>query len=87
MTTKIINKFGCVLPSWLFPFKRKYSSILRSIEVAPEYINGEATQTVADLHLTFAGVGAEDLRKILGGKGTFFFSKNKRGILVCGYNE
>lgn len=87
MSTKIINKFGCVLPNWLFPFKRKYSSILRSIEVAPECINGEATQTVADLHLTFAGVGAEDLQKILGGKGSFFFSKNKEEITVCGYSE
>ena len=87
MTTKIINKFGCVLPNWVFPFKRKYSSILRSIEVAPEYINGEATQTVADLHLTFAGVSAEDLNKVLGGKGSFFFSNEKNEITVCGYSE
>lgn len=87
MATQIINKFGCIMPEWLFPFKRKYSSILRSIEVAPECINGNATQTVADLHLTFAGVSAEELQKILGGKGNFFFSKNKNEILVCGYNE
>lgn len=87
MNTEIINKFGCFLPNWLFPFQRKHSSILMAIEVAPEYINGEATKTVADLHLTFCGVGVEDLKKILGGKGTFFSSKSKREILVCGYNE
>lgn len=87
MNTQIINKFGCVLPEWLFPFKQKHSSILKAIEVAPECINGEATQTVGDLHLTFSDVSVEDLQKILGGKGSLFFSKNKGEILVCGYNE
>ena len=77
MSTKIINKFGCFLPNWLFPFKRKYSSILMSIEVAPEYINGEATQTVADLHITFGGVSVEEIQRILGGKGSVFKSKNE----------
>lgn len=87
MSTKIINRFDCFLPKWIFPFKRKYSSILRSIEVAPECINGEATQAVGDLHLTFGGVSVEELQKILGGKGTFFSSKSKGEILVCGYSE
>lgn len=87
MSTKIINRFDCFLPEWIFPFKRKYSSILRSIEVAPECINGEATQSVGDLHLTFGGVSVEELQKILGGKGTFFSSKSKGEILVCGYSE
>ena len=87
MSTKIINKCGCFLPNWLFPFQQKHSSILRAIEVAPEYINGEATKTVADLHLTFSGVSVEKLQKILGGKGSVFNSKNKDEILVCGYSE
>lgn len=87
MSTKIVNQFSCFLPNWLLPFQQKHSSILRAIEVAPEYINGEATKTVADLHLTFCGVGVEDLQKILGGKGSFFFSENKDEIIVCGYSE
>lgn len=87
MTTQIINEFGCIMPEWLFPFKRKYSSILKTIEVAPECICGKATREVGDLHLTFSGISGEELQKILGGKGTFFFSKNKNEILVCGYSE
>ena len=87
MSTKIVNKFGCILPEWLFPFKKRYASILKVIEVAPEYIGGEATRDVGDLHLTFSGVSVEELHKILGGKGSVFNSKNKDEILVCGYSE
>ena len=35
MGTKVINEFGCILPKWVFPFRRKYSSILKIVEVAP----------------------------------------------------
>lgn len=87
MSTKVINKFRCVLPEWLFPFKRRYASILKVIEVAPECICGEATRDVGDLHLTFSGVSVEELQRILGGKGSVFNSKNKDEILVCGYSE
>ena len=53
------------MPEWLFPFKRKYSSILKTIEVAPECICGKATREVGDLHLTFSGISGEELQKIL----------------------